>query len=120
MGKKKGKKLSMIEQYMEDAGGSFITAGKEGTDVEEGQEYQIKAVTLDEESFDKPYINVAVDDRGDDAVIRLGSKNLTRVIKKLGSNEKDWIGNFLRVLDTEYYDGLGKYGILWTARKAKE
>lgn len=105
--------MSIVEEYIEGAGVSYITAD----DVEDGDRFKIKNVVLDEKSFEKPYINVTVDKEGEDAIARLGVKNVTRIAEKLSTDEKAWIGKYLIVLTTEYYKGLKKTGILWTGAK---
>lgn len=104
---------------MEGAGGSYVTADN----VEDGDEYLIKKVSLAKKGdtgFKSDYINCDVeDDKGEESIVRLGVKNVRRVANKLGTKVKDWVGNYLVVLTTEFYSGLKATGIIWSARKAK-
>jgi len=102
---------SLIERFLESAGGPWIRADR----VSIGDKVSIEDVTLDEETFDRPYIVVSgiFDRTGEPVKVRLGVKNVKRIAKTLGTDERKWIGCKIEVIDIEEYPGLGQKGILW-------
>ena len=75
----------------------------------------IKAVSLDDEAFDKSYIviNGTYDLSGEECNVRLGVQNLQRIAENLGDDETTWPGNRLICMGTQTYPGLGTKGLLW-------
>jgi len=115
-------KKNIIKEYLASASGLWVKADsvRPGEkilihdSVRPGEKILIQAVTLDDKSFDKPYIVVhGVNAAGDDVRVRLGVKNVARVVETLGDDESRWVGNYLEVLTTEMYPGVGARGILW-------
>jgi len=103
-------KKNIIKEYLASASGLWVKADS----VRPGEKILIQAVTLDDKSFDKPYIVVhGMNAAGDDVRVRLGVKNVARVVETLGDDESRWVGNYLEVLTTEMYPGVGARGILW-------
>lgn len=103
--------MSLIERYLENAGGPWIRAER----VKVGDTVTIERVDLDDESFDRPYIVLdgVYDPTGEAVKVRLGVKNVRRIAKSLGTDERRWVGQKIEVIDIEEYKGLGQKGILW-------
>jgi hypothetical protein len=107
----------LIERFLEKAGGPWIRADN----VKPGDTVTIRNVSLDEESFDRPYIVIdgTLDRTGEQVKVRLSQQNVNRIIQDLGRKEAGWIGHKLQVLSIENYPGLGRRGVLWKGLRAE-
>jgi len=106
--------MSIIEDYLKSAGGSWLKADSVST----GYRVLIEDVWLDDQSFDRPYICVSgVGPSGEAVKARLGVQNVERVAEVLGTKREGWIGNYLEVIGTQSYPGVGAKGILWRGVK---
>lgn len=109
--------MSMIDKYLKQASGNWIKA----SNVQVGDQLQIEEPpTLDDQSFDKPYLvlEVTLKRTGEKYNLRLGTKNVARIVETLGTSEQSWTGNLLEVLSIENYPGLGQKGVLFRGVKA--
>ena len=79
----------------------------------------IKAVSLDDQTFDKAYIVIDgdYDPSGEECKVRLGRQNLERISEVLGDDELTWPGYKLVCIGTQNYPGLGTQGLLWNGSK---
>jgi hypothetical protein len=103
--------MSVVKRFLEKAGGPWIRAES----VKPGDTVSIRNVSLDEESFDRPYLVVdgVLDRTGEQVRVRLGGQNVNRIVQDLGTDEAGWVGHRLQVVSVEFYPGLGRKGILW-------
>jgi len=108
---------SVVRRFLREAGSLWLRAEH----VKEGDRVFVERVDLDEESWDRPYIVVTgtLERLGEVVKVRLGVKNVQRIVETLGDDERGWIGNFLEVIGTESYKGLGRRGILWRGMKVE-
>lgn len=106
--------MSIIEDYLKNAGGNWLKAET----VHDGYKVKIQNVWLDDETFERPYICISgINAQGEDVQVRLGVKNVQRISDVLGTKQEDWVNNYLEVIGTESYPGLGKRGVLWRGVK---
>jgi len=111
---RKKPKMSLIENYKKNAGGSWLKAET----VKDGMKVKLSEVWLDSETFDKAYICVkGVIATGEEVQVRLGIQNVNRVSEVLGDDDKTWIGNYLECIGTQSYPGMNAKGILWRGQK---
>ena len=108
----------LVKRYIEEGGGNFATVKNTTMDAT----VTIKAVSLDDETFDKSYIIVdgIYDPSGEDCKVRLGIQNLERIAEALGDDEATWPGKKLVCIGTQKYPGLGTAGLLWGGVKAAQ
>lgn len=109
-------KMSIVRKYIEEGGGNFLTTKNCAMDAT----VTIKAVSLDDETFDKSYIVIdgVYDPSGEECKVRLGRQNLERIAEALGDDETTWLGKKLVCIGTQKYPGLGTSGLLWGGVKA--
>ncbi len=107
--------MSLVRRFLKESGGPWIRA----ENVTVGATVTIEKVELDEQTFDRPYIVVTgvYDPTGENVKVRLGVKNVQRIVETLGDDESKWIGHKLEVISIETYKGLGRKGILWRGVK---
>jgi len=106
--------MSIIEDYLKNAGGLWLKAET----VHDGYRMKVEQVWLDDDTFDKPYICAAgVNAQGDAVRVRLGVQNVQRISDVLGTDAKDWEGQYLEVIGTQSYPGMSAKGILWRGAK---
>uniref|UniRef100_A0A6M3MDK8 Uncharacterized protein n=1 Tax=viral metagenome TaxID=1070528 RepID=A0A6M3MDK8_9ZZZZ len=103
--------MGIVRKYIEEGGGNFLTVKNCAIDAT----VTIKAVSLDDETFDKSYIVIAgiYDPSGEDCNVRLGVQNLERITEDLGDDELTWPGQKIVCMGTQTYPGLGTKGLLW-------
>ncbi len=103
--------MGIVRRYIEEGGGNFLTVKNCAIDAT----VTIKAVSLDDETFDKSYvvINGIYDLSGDECNVRLGVQNLERIAEDLGDDETIWPGQKIVCIGTQTYPGLGTKGLLW-------
>jgi len=101
----------IVREYIEKGGGNFLTTKNCKVDAT----VTIKAVSLDEETFDKSYVvvNGIYDPSGEECNVRLGVQNLKRIAENLGDDETTWVNKKLECIGTQDYPGLGQKGLLW-------
>ena len=108
--------MSIIENYKKSAGGVWLKAET----VYDGLRLKITEVWLDADTFDKSYICVKGKlQTGDEAQVRLGIQNVTRVAENLGDDDKIWIGNYLECIGTQSYPSMTSKGVLWRGVRAE-
>jgi len=106
--------MSIIEDYLKSAGGNWLKAEA----VHDGYRVKVGQVWKDDETFDKPYICVGgINAQGEDVRVRLGVQNVQRIAEVLGTNAKEWEGQYLEVIGTQAYPGMSAKGILWRGAK---
>lgn len=106
--------MSIIEDYLKTAGGNWLKADN----IHDGYRVKIKQVWLDDDTFDKSYICVGgINAQGEEVRARLGVQNVQRISETLGTNAKEWEGQYLEVIGTQNYPGVGGRGILWRGVK---
>ena len=78
-------------------------------EVQEGDTFIIHGRgTIDNETFDRPYIVLPVLYRDQERMLRIGVRNAERIRKTFGPNTTQWVGRELRVLAVEVVQGLSK------------
>lgn len=102
---------TIIRDYIENAGGNFLTTKNTKAD----DIVTIQSVWLDDETFDKSYIVVdgVYDKTGEECNVRLGVQNLERIAETLGDDEATWPGQKIQCIGQQKYPGLGTKGLLW-------
>ena len=103
--------MSIISDYIEKAGSNFLTV----KNCPVGTILTITGITLDEETFDKPYVILAgtVPSFEDEVNYRCGVGNLKRIAEAFGEAEKQWIGKQIECIAHQDYPGLQSRGLLW-------
>jgi hypothetical protein len=114
----------LVKRFLEKASGQWLTADR----VQAGDRVLIRKLSVDETSFERPYLIVdgVLRRTGEEVRVRLGSRAVQRVAEVLGSDEAGWVGHELEVVGIESYPGLAKKrgvaeakGILWKGVKAQ-
>lgn len=107
--------MGIVRKYIEEGGSNFLTTKNCAVDAT----VTIKSVSLDDQTFDKAYINLdAIYDLNDEECkVRLGVQNLERIAKVLGDDETTWPGRKIICIGTAKYTGLGTTGLLWRGVK---
>ena len=78
-------------------------------EVQEGDTFIIHGRgTIDNETFDRPYIVLPVIYRDQERMLRIGVRNAERIRKVFGSNTTQWVGREIRVTAVEAVPGLSK------------
>lgn len=108
--------MGIVRKYIEEGGGNFLTVKNCAVD----STVTIKAVSLDDETFDKAYVVLDgnYDPSGEECKVRLGVQNLERIANVLGDDETTWPGKKIVCIGTQTYPGLGTQGLLWSGVKA--
>ena len=97
-----------VDQFIkaaQDEAGAWIRAGE----VQEGDTFTIHGRgTIDNETFDRPYIVLPVVYRDQERMLRIGVRSAERIRKVFGPNTTQWVGREIRVTAVEIVPGLSK------------
>ena len=120
MSQKKPEK-GAIERLLERERGPWLRADQ----IKPGDTVTITDITLDETTFERPYLIVegTLKD-GTQTRVRLSAQNVKRIAETLGTSEAAWIGHRIEAVSIESYPGLAKKrgvpevkGIIWRGVK---
>ncbi len=108
-------KMSIVRKYIEEGGGNFLTV----KNCEVDAKVTIKAVSLDDETFDKSYVIIdgIYGPSGEECRVRLGRQNLARIANVISDDETTWLDEKIICIGTQTYPGLGTEGLLWSGVK---
>ena len=100
----KGDAEEFVRHAREELGAWIKTS-----ELKEGDEMTVTGPgEIDSETFDRSYLCVPVRFNGVERKIRLGPKNVERIIKALGNSTMGWVGSRLCVTLVEVVPGLSK------------
>ena len=111
--------MSLVKKFLDSQSGNWLSPSQ----TTEGDTVEVKAVALDTSTIDDKErtslvvtgIHRPVENPGQsqEVKVRLGVKNVARIAKALGEDEKRWIGNYIEAMSIEMYQSFGKAGVLW-------
>ena len=104
------------EEFAKGDADEFVKRAKEevgewirASELKEGDEMTVTGPgEVDHETFDRSYLCVPVRFKNVERKIRLGAKNVERIIRALGNSTMGWVGAKLRVTLVEVMPGLSK------------